>query len=40
VNVFSLGLGFLWPLWDSRDQTFADKLASTVCVRVPVSERR
>jgi uncharacterized RDD family membrane protein YckC len=40
VNVLSLGLGFLWPLWDSRDQTFADKLASTVCVRVPVSERR
>lgn len=23
-------LGFLWPLWDSRRQTFADKLVRTV----------
>jgi uncharacterized RDD family membrane protein YckC len=23
-------LGFLWPLWDHRRQTFADKLADTV----------
>ncbi|MDH6141924.1 MULTISPECIES: RDD family protein [Kitasatospora] len=23
-------LGFLWPLWDDRRQTFADKLADTV----------
>jgi uncharacterized RDD family membrane protein YckC len=33
LNVASLGLGFLWPLWDSRNQTFADKLVSTVCVQ-------
>ncbi|WP_456844339.1 RDD family protein [Cellulomonas sp. P5_C6] len=26
-------LGFLWPLWDRRRQTFADKTASTVVVR-------
>ena len=30
VDVVSLGVGFLWPLWDRRRQTFADKLSSTV----------
>ena len=25
-------LGFLWPLWDSRRQTFADKVAMSVVV--------
>ena len=35
LNLVSLGVGFLWPLWDSRHQTFADKLVSTVCVRAP-----
>jgi uncharacterized RDD family membrane protein YckC len=33
ADTLSLGLGYLWPLWDSKRQTFADKLASTVCVR-------
>jgi len=28
-----LGLGFLWPLWDARRQTFADKVVGTVVVR-------
>jgi len=28
-----LYLGYLWPLWDERRQTFADKLCSTVVVR-------
>jgi uncharacterized RDD family membrane protein YckC len=37
LNLVSLGLGFLWPLWDSQHQTFADKLVSTVCVRAPSS---
>ncbi|OFJ55070.1 RDD family protein [Mycolicibacterium grossiae] len=32
LNVVTLGLGFLWPLWDRRNQSFADKLAATVCV--------
>jgi uncharacterized RDD family membrane protein YckC len=27
-------LGYLWPLWDSKRQTFADKLVGTVVVRV------
>lgn len=30
VDVVPLGLGLLWPLWDRRRQTFADKLSSTV----------
>ncbi len=25
-------IGFLWPLWDDKRQTFADKIMSTVCV--------
>jgi uncharacterized RDD family membrane protein YckC len=27
-------LGWLWPLWDAKRQTFADKVCSTVVVRV------
>ncbi|KQY03120.1 hypothetical protein ASD37_26795 [Mycobacterium sp. Root135] len=30
VDVVTLGLGLLWPLWDRKRQTFADKLSSTV----------
>lgn len=26
-------LGFLWPLWDDRKQTFADKVCNTIVVR-------
>jgi uncharacterized RDD family membrane protein YckC len=40
TDVFSLGLGYLWPLWDAKNQTFADKLASTVSVRAEVSGTR
>jgi uncharacterized RDD family membrane protein YckC len=28
-------LGYLWPLWDSRKQTFADKMVHTVVIRDP-----
>lgn len=28
-----LGLGYLWPLWDERRQTFADKICSTLVVQ-------
>lgn len=34
VDVFTLGLGFLWPLWDKKRQTFADKIVGSVSVRV------
>jgi uncharacterized RDD family membrane protein YckC len=27
-----LPIGFLWPIWDSRRQTFADKIVNTVVV--------
>lgn len=36
LDALTFGLGYLWPLWDRKHQTFADKLMSTVCV----SERR
>jgi uncharacterized RDD family membrane protein YckC len=26
------GLGYLWPLWDSKNQTFADKIVRTVVI--------
>jgi uncharacterized RDD family membrane protein YckC len=28
------GLGYLWPLWDSKNQTFADKIVRTVVINV------
>jgi len=28
-------IGFLWPLWDQKRQTFADKILSTVVVEQP-----
>jgi uncharacterized RDD family membrane protein YckC len=28
------GIGYLWPLWDGKRQTFADKIANTVVIRV------
>ncbi|MDK9495096.1 RDD family protein [Streptomyces katrae] len=28
-------IGWLWPLWDPKKQTFADKVCSTVVIRVP-----
>ena len=28
-------IGYLWPLWDTKRQTFADKIVGTVVVRVP-----
>jgi uncharacterized RDD family membrane protein YckC len=28
-------IGYLWPLWDDRRQTFADKILNTLVVEVP-----
>ncbi|MEU7876734.1 RDD family protein [Microbispora bryophytorum] len=28
-------VGYLWPLWDAKRQTFADKIVGTVVVRAP-----
>lgn len=33
VDTFSILLGWLWPLWDRKRQTFADKIVGTVVVR-------
>jgi hypothetical protein len=34
VDGFPWGIGALWPLWDARRQTFADKTMNTVVVNV------
>jgi uncharacterized RDD family membrane protein YckC len=33
VDSIACYVGWLWPLWDAKKQTFADKLCSTVVVR-------
>ncbi|MGW4788580.1 RDD family protein [Streptomyces sp. NPDC004230] len=33
LNCVFLGLGWWWPLWDTRSQTFADKIVSAVVIR-------
>ena len=33
-HVADFGIGFLWPLRDSKRQTFADKIVGTIVVRV------
>ena len=33
-------LGFLWPLWDAKRQTFADKVMSSVVVDAPKDAQR
>jgi uncharacterized RDD family membrane protein YckC len=32
IDAALFGLGYLWPLWDAKHQTFADQLFSTVVV--------
>ena len=31
VDQFVCYLGYLWPLWDDKRQTLADKIMGTVC---------
>jgi uncharacterized RDD family membrane protein YckC len=33
LDTFSLLLGWFWPLWDKKRQTFADKIVGTVVVQ-------
>jgi uncharacterized RDD family membrane protein YckC len=33
VDVIPCLIGYLWPLWDAKKQTFADKILSTVVVK-------
>jgi uncharacterized RDD family membrane protein YckC len=37
VSTLPCLLGYFWPLWDAKSQTFHDKLADTIVVRVPRS---
>ncbi|MGD9618575.1 MAG: RDD family protein [Mycolicibacterium sp.] len=32
LDNFICSIGFFWPLWDDKRQTFADKIMKTVCV--------
>ncbi|BAW04056.1 RDD family protein [Nocardia seriolae] len=34
VDALPCYIGFLWPLWDAKRQTFADKILSTIVVKV------
>lgn len=34
LDSFACYLGWLWPLWDEKKQTFADKVCSTVVIKV------
>lgn len=34
LDALSLFIGFLWPLWDPKRQTFADKIVGSVPIRV------
>jgi uncharacterized RDD family membrane protein YckC len=35
LDSLSLYVGYLWPLWDQKRQTFADKVMSTVVIEAP-----
>lgn len=39
LDTLSVGVGWLWPLWDSRRRTFADVLLNTEVHCVPVEQR-
>lgn len=32
VDSFLCGIGYLFPLWDNKRQTLADKIMTTVCL--------
>jgi len=32
IDLTICGIGFLFPLWDAKRQTLADKVSSTVCL--------
>ncbi|MEU8135702.1 RDD family protein [Streptodolium elevatio] len=33
LDALTLFLGFLWPLWDTKKQTFADKVCGTLVIK-------
>jgi uncharacterized RDD family membrane protein YckC len=40
VNALPCYLGFLWPLWDSHRQTFADKIMTTYVIKAETPQPR
>lgn len=34
IDSFACYIGYLWPLWDAKRQTFADKILGTVVIKV------
>ena len=40
VNALPCYLGYLWPLWDSHRQTFADKIMSTYVIKAETPQPR
>jgi uncharacterized RDD family membrane protein YckC len=40
VDSLACGLGWLWPIWDSRKQTLADKIMNTFVIQATTSEPR
>jgi len=34
ADTLSIGVGYLWPLWDEKHQTFADKMTKTVVIKL------
>lgn len=38
VDSMACAVGYLWPLWDEKKQTFSDKIMKTFVVTAPVSE--
>lgn len=39
LDTLALGIGWLWPLWDKRNRTFADMLTHTEVLRVDPPQR-
>lgn len=35
INAIPCYLGYLWPAWDAKKQTFTDKIVSSVVIKVP-----
>jgi hypothetical protein len=35
LDTISCLIGYLWPLWDGKRQTFADKILGTVVIKLP-----
>jgi uncharacterized RDD family membrane protein YckC len=40
VNAIPCYLGYLWPLWDAKRQTFADKIMSTYVIKATTPQPR